>query len=197
MTSPLSHQFENALVFAFRLHNTQYRKQSRTPYISHLLAVTSIVLENGGTENQAIAALLHDAVEDQGGNKTLIKIKELFGDEVAEIVEGCSDAFTDPKPEWKKRKSDYLEKLKSSCDEILLVSLADKIHNARSILHDLLSPEEDIWSKFKGGKEGTLRYYQSLVEIFNTSRYPVLAAELHQLVNKIVELSAYSENSKP
>jgi (p)ppGpp synthase/HD superfamily hydrolase len=189
MTNPLSHRFEMALGFAFRLHKNQYRKQSRVPYISHLLGVTAIVLENGGTENQAIAALLHDAVEDQGGYDTLIKIKELYGEEVAEIVEGCTDAFTDPKPAWKKRKSAYLKKLISSNDAIQLVSLADKIHNARSILHDLKSNQENVWLKFNGGKEGTLWYYQSLVEVFNNSRYRELALEFQQLVTEISELS--------
>ncbi len=189
MSSPLTSSFEKALGFAFQLHKNQYRKRSHIPYISHLLAVTAIVIENGGSENQAIAALLHDAVEDQGGYDTLQKIEELFGSEVAEIVEGCTDAFTDPKPEWERRKTAYLKKLKHSPDSILLVSLADKIHNARSLLRDLQSKENNVWEKFNGGKEGTLWYYQSLVEIFNTSPYPYLTSELSQVVKKIEKLS--------
>ena len=189
MSSPLTSRFETALSFAFQLHKNQYRKGSPIPYISHLLAVTAIVIENGGSENQAIAALLHDAVEDQGGYDTLQKIEELFGSEVAEIVEACTDAFTDPKPEWEGRKTAYLKKLKQSPDSILLVSLADKIHNARSILRDLQSKEDNIWEKFNGGKEGTLWYYQALVEIFNISPYSYLTTELNRLVNKIVKLS--------
>lgn len=189
MRNPLTSRFETALDFAFQLHKNQYRKGSNIPYISHLLAVTAIVIENGGSENQAIAALLHDAVEDQGGYDTLQKIKEMFGSEVAEIVEGCTDAFTDPKPEWEGRKKAYLKKLKQSSDSILLVSLADKVHNARSLLQDLQSEEKNVWKKFNGGKEGTLWYYQSLVEILNTSPYPYLTSELRQVVKKIVKLS--------
>ena len=189
MRNLLTSRFETALDFAFHLHKNQYRKGSNIPYISHLLAVTAIVIENGGSENQAIAALLHDAVEDQGGYDTLQKIEEQYGSEVAEIVEGCTDAFTDPKPEWKGRKTAYLTKLEQSPDSILLVSLADKVHNAHSILRDLQSNEKNIWEKFKGGKEGTLWYYQSLVKIFNTSRYPYLTSELSQVVTKIVKLS--------
>ena len=189
MRNPLTSRFETALDFAFQLHKNQYRKGSNIPYISHLLAVTAIVIENGGSENQAIAALLHDAVEDQGGYATLQKIKEMFGSEVAEIVEGCTDAFIDPKPEWEGRKKAYLEKLKQSSDSILLVSLADKVHNARSLLHDLQSEEKNVWKKFNGGKEGTLWYYQSLVEILNSSPYLYLTSELSQVVKKIVKLS--------
>jgi (p)ppGpp synthase/HD superfamily hydrolase len=189
MSNLLTPKFETALGFAFQLHKNQYRKQSQIPYISHLLAVTAIVLENGGSENQAIAALLHDAVEDQGGYDTLQKIEEMFGSEVAEIVEGCTDAFTDPKPEWKGRKTAYLKKLKEFPDSILLVSLADKVHNALSILRDLQSKEKDIWKRFNGGKEGTLWYYQSLVEIFNTSPYTELTSELNRVVKEIVKLS--------
>ncbi len=189
MSSPLTSRFETALGFAFQLHKNQYRKGSHIPYISHLLAVTAIVIENGGSENQAIAALLHDAVEDQGGYDTLKIIEDLFGNEVAEIVEGCTDAFTDPKPMWKGRKTAYLKKLEQSPDSILLVSLADKIHNACSILRDLHSKEENIWEKFNGGKEGTLWYYQSLVKIFNTSPFPYLTAELSRVVKKIEKLS--------
>ena len=189
MSSPLTSRFETALGFAFQLHKNQYRKGSHIPYFAHLLAVTAIVIENGGSENQAIAALLHDAVEDQGGYETLQKIEEQFGSEVAEIVEGCTDAFTDPKPEWKGRKTAYLTKLKQSPDSILLVSLADKVHNAHSILRDLQSNEKNIWDKFKGGKAGTLWYYQSLVKIFNTSPYPYLTSELSQVVTKIIILS--------
>jgi len=189
MSSPLTSRFETALGFAFQLHKNQYRKGSNIPYISHLLAVTAIVIENGGSENQAIAALLHDAVEDQGGYDTLHKIEDLFGSEVAEIVEGCTDAFTDPKPEWKGRKMAFLKKLKQSPDSILLVSLADKVHNAHSLLRDLQLKEKNVWEKFKGGKEGTLWYYQSLVEILNTSSYPYLTSEFSHVVIKIVQLS--------
>jgi (p)ppGpp synthase/HD superfamily hydrolase len=189
MDEPLSDRFGKALKFAFKLHQSQFRKGSQVPYISHLLHVTAIVLEQGGSENQAIAALLHDAVEDQGGYETLSKIKERFGSEVAEIVDGCTDAYTVPKPEWKERKKAYLEKMKGSPDGTILVSLADKVHNARSILSDLLDSGEEVWDKFKGGKEGTLWYYQSLVDIFQASPYPRLTAELKDLVDEIMVIA--------
>jgi (p)ppGpp synthase/HD superfamily hydrolase len=189
MTKPLTERFGEALKFAFELHQDQYRKGSQTPYISHLLCVTAIVLEHGGSEDQAIAALLHDAVEDQGGYETLAEIKEHFGSEVAEIVEDCTDAYTTPKPRWRERKTDYLEKLKGASEKTILVSLADKIHNARSIKNDLEIFGEDVWNKFNGGKEGTLWYYQSLVDIFLSSPYPTLTAELKDLVSEITILA--------
>ncbi|MCJ7715710.1 MAG: HD domain-containing protein [Anaerolineales bacterium] len=189
MADPLTNRFEEALVFAFRLHKDQLRKQSQIPYISHLLAVTALVLENGGSENQAIAALLHDAVEDQGGYDTLQDIKSRFGEEVACIVDGCTDAYLKPKPDWKERKIDYLEKIKYADDTVLLVSLADKVHNARSILKDLQSNEKNVWDKFNGGKDGTLWYYQSLAEIFKSCSYHELATELNQIIEKIIKLS--------
>ncbi|MEE9599850.1 MAG: HD domain-containing protein [Anaerolineales bacterium] len=189
MANTLTDRFEEALVFAFQLHKNQYRKQSRIPYISHLLAVTAIVLENGGSENQAIAALLHDAVEDQGGYDTLQEIKSRFGEEVEVIVEGCTDAYKKPKPDWKERKSAYLEKIEQAEYSVLLVSLADKVHNARSILKDLQSNEINIWDKFNGGKEGTLWYYQSLIEIFESCPYQDLLADLRRTFEKIVKLA--------
>ena len=151
--------------------------------------MTAIVLENGGTENQAIAALLHDAVEDQGGYETLEKIADLFGEEVADIVDGCTDSYTDPKPEWKKRKSVYILKLEKSPEATKLVSLADKVHNGRTILRDLKSMEEDVWGKFTGGKSGTLWYYQSLVDIFHDVSFKSLLTELQELVAEITAIA--------
>lgn len=185
MTDILSDRYQAALSRAFQLHQGQYRKGSRIPYLTHLLSVSALVMENNGDEDQAIAALLHDAVEDQGGRPTLESIKRQFGERVADIVEGCSDGYAQPKPPWKGRKTAYLTKLRSSDNSILLVSLADKVHNARSILIDLKNGEDSVWDKFKGGKEGTLWYYRSLVEIFDNSSFTVLKNELCQLVDEI------------
>ncbi len=140
-------------------------------------------------ENQAIAAMLHDAVEDQGGYDTLREIKSRFGEEVEVIVEGCTDAYDDPKPDWKDRKTAYIEKIKQAEETVLLVSLADKVHNARSILRDLQSNEINIWDKFNGGKEGTLWYYQSLIEVFESCPYQDLLADLRRTFEKIVKLA--------
>jgi (p)ppGpp synthase/HD superfamily hydrolase len=130
----LGQRFQAALVQAARLHQRQVRKQSGVPYVSHLLAVCALVLEDGGSEDEAIAALLHDAVEDQGGAQTLDHIRNLFGDEVAAIVDGCSDTDQDPKPPWRERKEAYLRHLAdpATSASVLRVATADKLHNARS-----------------------------------------------------------------
>jgi GTP pyrophosphokinase len=188
MASRLSARFEEALIFATQLHTHQTRKGSQTPYIAHLLGVTALVIESGGDEDTAIAALLHDAVEDQGGLDTLAEIRQRFGARVAEIVDSCSDAYTIPKPSWRERKEAYLNHLPEATPEARLVSLADKLHNARSILRDLRQGE-NIWEKFNGGKEGTLWYYRSLVDEFNGLENNFLADELSRVVNQIEVLS--------
>lgn len=193
MSKKLSDRFLKAFTLAFSLHGEQLRKASETPYIAHLLAVAALVLENGGTEDQAIAALLHDAVEDQGGMDTLNRIRAEFGNRVAELVDGCTDSYTQPKEDWRPRKVAYLEKLKTVPDEVLLISLADKIHNARSILRDLHLRGESTWEKFKGKKSGTLWYYQSLAKVFDEAPYPILQNELRNLVDEIQTLANLME----
>jgi (p)ppGpp synthase/HD superfamily hydrolase len=189
----LSDRFQAALDMALKLHQNQERKGSREPYFTHLMSVSALVLENGGSENQAIAALLHDAVEDQGGIPTLERIRAEFGEEVAEIVDGCTDAYTQPKPPWKERKTNYLKRLKTESDTILLVSLSDKVHNARSILRDFQKEGDVIWDRFKGGKAGTLWYYQSLANILDESPYSFLKQELRQIVEEIITLANIQE----
>jgi (p)ppGpp synthase/HD superfamily hydrolase len=143
----LTQRFKDALDYALELHNDQQRKGSDTPYAAHLLAVASLVLEDGGDEEQAIAALLHDAPEDQGGLETLEAIRQRFGDRVADIVHGCTDTYESPKPPWRQRKENYLEHLQIAPEEVRRVSLADKLHNARSILTDLLRSGEVVWER--------------------------------------------------
>ena len=157
-------KLEHALLYASRLHRNQVRKGTSTPYITHLLAVASIVGENGGTEDEVVAALLHDAPEDQGGEATLRDIRLRFGDEVAEIVDGCTDTYQDPKPPWRERKERYLAHLANAPDSVRLVSSADKLHNARSVLSDYRLVGEDLWTRFNGRKEGTLWYYRAIVD---------------------------------
>ena len=181
----LTHRFEQALVYASRLHRKQIRKGSNVPYISHLLSVTALVLEDGGDEDEAIAALLHDAVEDQGGKATRKVIFDMFGGRVAEIVDGCTDADTIPKPPWQERKQKYIEKLRHGCTSVRRVALADKLHNARSILNDLSKEGEAIWEKFKGGKEGTLWYYRTLLQLFlETNADSWMVEELKRVVEQ-------------
>lgn len=198
MTGPetqLTGRFLEGFRLAFEKHIDQTRKGTQIPYISHLMAVASLVFEHGGTEDQAVAALLHDAVEDQGGRETLQEIREAFGDQVAEIVDGCTDAYTKPKPPWKERKAAYLEKLRDAPDAVLLVSLADKVHNARSILLDLQLTGNRTWEKFTGKKSGTLWYYQSLANIFDSAPFPALKQEFRNLVEEMITLANLQENS--
>ena len=184
----LSSRFSDALTFAHQLHAAQTRKGTNVPYISHLLAVAAIVIENGGSEDQAIAALLHDAVEDQGGQPTLEKIRERFGSKVADIVQGCTDADVIPKPPWKERKTAYIAHIRTAPAEVRLVSAADKLHNARSILHDYRSLKEDLWRRFNGGREGTLWYYRSLVNAFREAGSTPVVEELDRVVSELERL---------
>jgi (p)ppGpp synthase/HD superfamily hydrolase len=171
-TAPLlGERFDQALVFAAELHREQRRKGTAIPYMSHLLGVTANVLEHGGSEDQAIAALLHDAVEDQqqrfGGAEALKShIGQRFGAEVRRIVEGCTDAETEPKPPWRERKQRYLAHLPAMDPAIALVSCCDKLHNARSILSDLRSVGLAVYERFAGGRDGTLWYYRCLADGF-------------------------------
>jgi (p)ppGpp synthase/HD superfamily hydrolase len=180
-------RFSQALAYAEELHRDQKRKASEVPYISHLLAVCALVIENGGDEDQAIAALLHDAVEDQGGEGTLSVILARFGERVARIVLACSDTAVVPKPEWRPRKETYIARMESEGEDVLLVSLADKVHNARSILLDHQAIGDEVWTRFNGKQEGTLWYYRALCEAFR-GRTP---AGLHgQLEAAVVRLEA-------
>ncbi|MDA2935157.1 HD domain-containing protein [Acidobacteria bacterium AH-259-D05] len=187
----LSEKFARALSYAFSLHSTQTRKVKQTPYVAHLMAVASIVLENGGNEDEAIAALLHDAVEDQGGRRILEEIQENFGDAVALIVEGCSDSETFPKPPWKERRNEHLAHLREESPSTRLVYAADKLHNAREILRDYQKLGEKLWDRFNAGKEDQLWYYRSLVEIFREIGPKGLGAQLGRVV---AELEDYTRS---
>lgn len=192
----LTSAFEKALVYVYRVHAGQKRKGTEIPYVSHLLAVAALVLEAGGSETEAIGALLHDAVEDQGGRERLAQIKEEFGREVADIVEGCSDTLENPKPEWWERKKRYLAHLPGASSSVLLVSVADKLHNARCILADYRDIGEELWSRFNTGKEGTLWYYQELTRVYRRSdKLPTaLVGELERVVAELVRLAGGSRD---
>ena len=190
----MTEKFEKALTFAVVLHRTQLRKGSEIPYIGHLLGVCSIALENGADEKEAIGALLHDSIEDQagsfGGADTLREhIRANFGEKVLEIVEGCTDAEKIPKPPWRERKEWYVAHLTEASPSVLLVSASDKLHNARAILQDLRIHGDAVWSKFKGGKEGTLWYYRALVEAFKARGDLPLYDELERTVSEINQLA--------
>jgi (p)ppGpp synthase/HD superfamily hydrolase len=186
----LTDRFDRALLYATHVHGGQVRKGTSIPYIAHLLAVAATVLEYDGCEDMAIAALLHDAVEDQGGEPRLADIRNRFGDRVADIVRACSDSVANvsagqPKEGWQLRKTRYVEHLGSADQDTLLVSLADKIHNARSILRDLRKPEvgEAVWDRFKGSRKDTLSHYRALANAFMKHRPGQLADELGEIVD--------------
>jgi (p)ppGpp synthase/HD superfamily hydrolase len=164
--TPLGARFLRAFVFAAEKHKGQPRKTTSIPYIAHLIGVTSLVLEAGGDEDLAIAALLHDVVEDCGGAPMLKEVRRRFGARVARIVDGCTDADTYPKPPWRERKENYIERLKAADLDTRLVSAADKLNNVRSILSDYREIGEFVWERFNGGREGTLWYYQTLRDEF-------------------------------
>ena len=162
----LTIRIDDAFLYAHKLHRDQTRKGKPIAYISHLMTVSAIVIENGGTEDQAIGALLNDAAEDQGGHETLEEIRRLFGDAVAAIVYDCTDAWVEPKPEWRQRKEAYLANLPGKPPSSLLVLLADKVHNAEAILFDYRKLREHLWGRFTGGADGTRWYYGALVDVF-------------------------------
>jgi len=173
------------LAFAAKLHGKQTRKGSDTPYISHLLAVTAITLDHGATENEAIAALLHDAVEDQGGQETLEEIRRQFGNQVAEIVAACSDTDELPKPPWRERKEAFVERLRTEPYSVRLVVAADKLHNVNDVLRNYRILGDDLWRHFKGGRDGTIWYYGAVVDALNQAA----TSEEKQLNALIQEIS--------
>jgi (p)ppGpp synthase/HD superfamily hydrolase len=179
-----------AFQYAAELHKVQLRKGTSIPYISHLMAVAGIVLEHGGDEDQVIAALLHDAIEDhpQAG-LTRQQIREQFGKRVLAFVEACTDSDTIPKPPWRERKERYLEHVRKAPLEALLIPLADKVHNARAILADYRQIGEEIWERFEARKEGTLWYYRSLADILSTRSPGPLAEELERVVGEMERMA--------
>jgi (p)ppGpp synthase/HD superfamily hydrolase len=185
----LTWRFDLALHFACGLHHQQARKGGYVPYIAHLIGVCALVLEAGADEDQAIAGLLHDAVEDQGGLSTLDTIRHLFGERVAVAVESCSDStVSDPakKLPWRQRKEKYLAHLRSANTDALIVSAADKLHNARTILSDYRSIGEELWPRFNARKEEQLWYYGALVKTLQQTTAPkALVGELERVVNEL------------
>lgn len=177
---------------AARLHAKQTRKGSGTPYVSHLFGVSALVLEHGGTPDEAIAALLHDAVEDQGGAPTLRLIRSRFGDNVADIVEACSDTDKQPKPPWKERKVSHLRHLEHAPKPVLLVAAADKLHNARTILADMRALGLKVFDRFNkdAGRAGTLWYYRQMVRVFRRRKIGPLVKELASTVREIEALAS-------
>ncbi len=181
-----SELWQQAFTYASDLHATQTRKGKDVPYISHLMGVAAIVLEQGGTENQAIGALLHDAVEDQ--EVTVEEIRERFGDEVAVIVEGCTNEESESGPKWQGGKERYIAHLREAGPSVWLVAAADKLYNARNVLEDYRKVGEDLWDRFTGGKDGTLWYYRTLAKTFREIYPSPLTDELGRVVSELEKL---------
>ena len=171
----LTPRFAQGLAMAIEAHAQQFRKGTTIPYVSHPMAVASIALEYGADEDQAIAALLHDAVED-GGPIYIDRIQHSFGDRVLQIVMGCTDGVPDAsgqKSDWKQRKVAYINHLAEASDDVLLVCGSDKLHNARAIVTDMERIGDQVFERFTASKDQTLWYYRSLTEIFDSRQAPM------------------------
>lgn len=188
----LSSRFDEALAYAAELHAGQVRKGTSIPYISHPIAVCALVLEDGGDEDEAIAALLHDGPEDAGGGQILNEIERRFGTRVSGVVHECSDTLEDPKPPWRQRKVGYLAHLEHASDEALRVSLADKLHNLGSILRDYDAIGDNLWRRFNASRDDTIWYYSSLARVFSRRRPGQMANELN---NRVEELGKTEQRS--
>jgi (p)ppGpp synthase/HD superfamily hydrolase len=179
---------QDALQYAAELHAHQCMKGGSIPYMAHILGVTSITLLYGGDEESAVVALLHDSLEDTPATKE--DLAERFGPRIADLVESLSDTDVQPKPPWKERKEEHLKKLPSADDTALFVYAADKLQNARAILKDYRVRREELWSRFNGGKEGTLWYYRECLKIFRQRNVnPELVAEVERTLIELDRLS--------
>ena len=187
--SSSSSRFIQALTYAAELHAGQVRKASETPYIAHLLSVAALVLEDGGDQDEAIAALLHDAIEDQGGDAVRQEICHRFGERVVAIVDGCSDADTLPKPPWRPRKERFLASLRTASPSVLRVAAADKLHNARALLGAYRQQGEALWERFRGGKQGTLWYHGAVARVLSERLDSPLVGELDRVVGELEALA--------
>jgi (p)ppGpp synthase/HD superfamily hydrolase len=192
----LTERFDEAFLYASRLHAAQTRKGSSIPYVSHLMAVAALVLEYGGGEDQAIGALLHDAVEDQGGEPTRQEILKLFGPRVTQIVDGCTDSDQEPKPPWRPRKEEFLIELRRQPAAIRLVVACDKLHNARAMVRDYRVFGEAIWSRFTGRRDGTLWYYRALIHALDGREISELVRELDRTVTELESLAAQGRSGE-
>jgi (p)ppGpp synthase/HD superfamily hydrolase len=191
----LTERFTNAVEYARRLH-TEFRKGTEVPYMAHLLGVAALVMgEAGGgvpvTEDMVIAALLHDAVEDHGGAPRLRDIEEKFGADVARMVEGLSDTFAedhDKKEGWEERKVAYIERLRGEADDVLLISAADKLYNAKAILEDFREIKHAVWERFKRGADQQLWYFNELLKVFRAHPPNRIVNDLERVVRELAGL---------
>jgi (p)ppGpp synthase/HD superfamily hydrolase len=184
----LTERFAYACVYAAEVHAAQVRKGTGIPYVSHVLEVASLVIAHQGTEDEAIAALLHDAPEDAGGLDRLEDIRSRFGSTIAAIVDGCTDTYQSPKPPWRARKEAYLERIPGLSDSALLVSVADKVCNVRAVIDDYAVIGEALWERFAGGRD-TLWYYRAAADAFLQTERTPLVDKLDRLVRQLERLA--------
>jgi (p)ppGpp synthase/HD superfamily hydrolase len=187
----LTSRFDEAFSYAHAVHAAQTRKGTGAPYVSHLMGVTSIVLDDGGGEDEAIAALLHDAAEDHGGRARLNDIRDRFGDVVAAVVEDCTDSWSEPKEPWLERKQAYIQHARGLSGPSLRVSVADKVHNAYAILRDLRNKGEQVWDRFNATPDDVVAYYESLVRAYREAGGGALVDELDRIVRGIQREMGY------
>jgi (p)ppGpp synthase/HD superfamily hydrolase len=200
MALTTTERFASAMTYAHQVHKGQRRKGTGIPYIAHVLGVTAIAIEYGATEDESIAALLHDAAEDGGGEATLAEIRAQYGDAVADIVLGCSDSLVeDPEDKlpWLERKENYLAHLESATQSVCLVSAADKLHNVRSIMRDYREHGEEIWERFQGKRDGTLWYYETVADTLMRRYRTQLTRDLQDEVDELVKLTADPRALRP
>jgi len=185
-------RFAAAMAYAYQVHQGQRRKGTGIPYIAHILGVAALALEYGADEEEAIAALLHDAAEDGGGEATLAEIRARFGDIVGDIVLGCSDSLVeDPEDKlpWQERKENYLAHLEHASQSVCLVSAADKLHNVRSIIRDYHEHGDAIWDRFQGRRDGTLWYYETVADMLIRRHRTQLTLDLQEDVDKLLKIT--------
>lgn len=187
----LTSRFDDALIYTHEVHRSQTRKGNGSPYVGHLLGVASIVLDDGGSEDEAIGALLHDAAEDHGGRARLEEIRSRFGNTVAGIVEDCTDSWEIPKRPWIDRKREYVEHARSLSGPSLRVAAADKVHNAYAILRDLRNTGEQVWARFNAPADDVIAYYEGLVRSFRHAGGGKLVEELERIVKGIQREMGY------
>lgn len=187
----LTQRFDGAFKYAHQVHAADTRKGTSAPSIGHLMGVASIVLDDGGTEDEAIAALLHDAAEDHGGRATVDVIRSTFGDAVARIVEDCTDSWETPKRPWMERKLFYMDHARRLPPPSLRVSAADKVHNTYAILRDLRNIGEEVWQRFNASPDDVMWYYQGLVRSYHEAGGGRLVDELERIVRGIEREMGY------
>jgi (p)ppGpp synthase/HD superfamily hydrolase len=188
---PFTRRFDDAFAYTHEVHRDHTRKGNGFPYIGHLMGVASIVIDDGGTEDEAIAALLHDAPEDRGGRARLEEIRAKFGDGVAKIVEDCTDSWTIPKKPWAERKKEYTELARTLNASSLRVSAADKVHNGYAILRDLRNIGDQTWVRFNAPPDDILAHYQALVKSYREAGGGRLVDELDRIVRAIEREMGY------